>query len=568
MTRVPPAAGLLVAACVATLTVGCTGEIGSPSGRSPARPASPATPTTTARPAPRPGSPPDLAQAGPGPLGLRRLSNEELVNTLGDLLGLAEPQRAALAADLPPESIGDSGFLAPGLVGADDARRIGEKARQAAAFLPAAGLGGCAAGTGEEACVRRFLQGFAARAFRRAPEADELDDLAALHRELRRIGRAPDEATREVVAAILQGPQFLYHGQPGGAARAVRDGSGVRLTPHELASRLSYFLWRTMPDEALFEAAGSGRLASGDELERQARRLLADGRAQRTIEAFFLELLRVDEIDAVARDAKLGAFPPAVRERLAQEVRAFVADLLAGDGRLETLLTAPHTLVDETLAKHYGIAGVKGATWKKVVPEGERAGLLTLGGVMAVHATAEEGSPIKRGAFLRQKILCQPLPPQPPVVPQLPGPAAGRTIRERLAAHAAEPTCRVCHELLDPAGFAFSAFDALGRHRPLDPAGQPLDTSGHVTNLDGETRRFGSLGALARLLAASDEVRRCAVRQWARFALGREPTEGEAPALAEVYDAFSRAGFDLRALLVAIATSPAFRTRAAAPDEI
>ncbi len=500
-------------------------------------------------------------KVGAGPLPLRRLGNVEWVNTVVDLLGLPESQRAALANGMPSEEVGVTGFSLPGLFGVSEVMRLGEKARQALKAMPMAALPGCV-GTNETACARAFLTPFIGRAFRRPGTPSEIDELVALWPQLRPAHSTYVETLGDLVVAVLQTPQFLYHGLESTTQPPAR-GDVVPLSEHQLASRLSYFLLRTSPDEALRVAANEGRLTDLVELERQTRRMLGLPGAKDVAPDLYRQLLQIDDVAHVSKNEKtLGIFPSSLRDSMQAEVTSFVKDLWSGSGpvAMGQLLGASHSFVDESLAKHYGVSGISGAIARKATLPGDRAGLLTMGAVMTVTAGSTEPSPIKRGALIRQRFLCQQLPAQPAVVPSLPAAITGVTLRERLDQHKSDPVCKGCHELLEPGGYAFSAYDAVGRWRPLE-GDKMVDSSGTLVAVDNGNRSYGNLREFVSVLNGSPELQRCAVRQWFRYALGRPEGTGDEATLGALDAGFSKTGFDLRELQVAIVKSNSFTLR-------
>jgi len=327
-----------------------------------------------------------------------------------------------------------------------------------------------------------------------------------------------------------------------------------------LAARLSYFFLDTMPDEALFTAAEKGRLSSADQVAEQANRLMSDPRFRGTLLTFHQEWLQLDTLPGTEKDK--AAFPqwtPALRDALGEETRRFVEYVFTeGDRKLDTLLAAPFTFVDPTLAAHYGVAGVSG--WQRVdLPKDQRAGLLTEAGLMATLAHENRTSFILRGKMVREALFCTtPLLP-PADVPPEPMFDPKASAKARSEAHRKDPACASCHELFDPIGFAFEIYDAAGRYRTSDGAG-PIDsrvTLTHTAQLDGKVA--ASAVELARLLAGADEVRDCVARQWLRFGLGRDDAKEDEPSLAAAVKAFKAGGAQLPSLLVSIARSDAFR---------
>jgi len=529
-------------------------------------PPPPATPPSVAQPPPPPHDQEPIPTAvGPAPL--RRLSRVQYANTLRDLLGVEVGALTSLVDD----PWGPAGFEEGGVPAVHGLRGLMETAETVAAAavanLPA--LLPCDPATGEARCVRAFVAGFGRRAFRRPLAGAELDQLLSLYRQFRdQPGYGLSGALRVVLTAILQSPRFLYHwedGCPGGA----RD-RPVPLCPHALAARLSYFLWQSLPDQGLVAAAETGGLGRAEGLAREARRLLSDPRARDTIGWFHRQwldlgppepegsalpttrLYKVHDLDVAEQAALLRAM-----DRETWEFAAGV--LLAGDGRLETLLAAPFSFVDERLARFYGGPPPADRGFSRVALP-HRAGILTHGSFLWTYATQRESHPIKRGKVIFERVLCGDLPPPPAMIPA-PKPIAPTTsTRQRYAEHGNSACARGCHALIDPLGFALESFDAMGRYRAED-GGQPVDTSGVAELAREGSRPFADTAEFLQILSRSEDARRCLTRQWYRFALGRPETAAEEPALEQLHQTFARAGFDVRELLVAIAGSPSFRYR-------
>lgn len=390
------------------------------------------------------------------------------------------------------------------------------------------------------------------RAFRRAPTPEETDRYRAL--------LDGDDGERRFLAALLSSPHFLYRtelGEPAG------DGTW-RLTGPETASALAFFLWSSPPDDALLAAAEAGELATADGIERHARRLLEDPRARATVGVFAEQWLGVEPLPlAVRADPALDA---ATRDALLAATRRFVSDVVFdGPHDLRGLLVAEHTHVNEAIARLYGIDGIAGPALRAVpAPQGRAAGILGQGSVLATHAHADQSSPIRRGLFVRRRLLCQELPPAPPNAGGVPDVDPRATTRERFRQHTDDPFCNACHRYIDDVGFGFEGFDAIGRARATEN-GQPIDDRGDMNDVEGlgtATRApYHGLPALAAILADSHAARRCFVTQVRRFALGAgEESECAVEALTE---GFAADGDDIRELLIRVARDPAFTLRRA-----
>jgi hypothetical protein len=522
--------------------------------------ATPGQPGTSA-----PGAAGDPNAAGLRPL--RRLTRREYNNTVRDLLG----DTSRPADSFPEDSDETFLFRRAGLVAQQDAtvlRSAAETLGLAAARNPKPLLP-CDPAAGEPACARQFIETFGLHAFRRPLHADELDRLLALYDTGRTTMKlAFADAVGLLVEAMLQAPGFLYHREvaPGPAAR---EGAVLRLGPYEIASRLSYFLWGTMPDKDLFAAAAAGRLTTPAEIDAQARRMLMDAKARETVATFFAEWLKLDELKERPKNPKVyPEYNAALQDAMLAEVRTFVQSVVFdGDARWGTLLGATYSFVNQTLGPIYGMPQVKGATLARTeLPTAQRRGFLTQSGFLTLTGAADGSHPVKRGVEVYERFLCRALPPPPSDVPPAKPPTPGLTTRERFAEHALNECARGCHGLFDPIGFAFEHYDGIGRHRVVD-SGKPVDASGEL-NLDGQSRRFKDAIELSTLFAGSEDTRRCLATEWLRFALGRPETEADRASLEAAVGALTRSESNLRELLVAVATSRTFRYRSPAAGEV
>lgn len=507
-------------------------------------------------------------EPAPGASPIRRLSAWEYDNTILDLLG----DDSHPAAAFPQE--GGSGFDNNADVSAVtrlQAQKYLDASEGIAARAVAdlAGLLPCdpAAVADEHACVEQWVEGFGLRAWRRPLTAAELASMVALFDE----ARATEDLATSVsllLQAFLQSPHFLYRvelGIPGEQGTAA-----VRLGDYEMASRLSYFLWGSMPDATLLDAAASGGLSTTEDVEAQARRMLDDPKARRMVEHFHAQWLGTQRLATLEKDT--AAFPdwtPELSARQAQEAAAFVDHVFfAGEGTLEELLTANYTFVDAELAEHYGLPAPAGAGLQQTGAAGgiELSGILSLGGVLSAYALADGTDPIKRGLFVREHLLCQIPPPPPDVIPELPPVDPNATTRERFEQHRSDPVCATCHTLFDPIGFGFENYDAVGRWR-TEENGLPIDASGELTAAD-VAGTFVGVRELGSKLAGSEDVAECVSRQWFRFAYGRlESAELDACNMETLTTIFAESGHDMRELLVALTQTDAFMFRTAYADE-
>jgi hypothetical protein len=491
----------------------------------------------------------------PGRAPLRRLSRVEYDNTVRDLLGDTTQPALGFEPDV----------LADGFTNNADTQNVGTSLAQQ--YLVAAealavnatkdltGLVGCDPATGD-ACVRSFLARFGQRAWRRPLTGAELDVLDGVYTTA---AKSFDATTsiQTVLEALLTSPHFLYRVERGVPTAGA---SVVPLTSWEVASRLSYFLLGSMPDDALFAAAAADEFRTPAAVEAQARRLLAGtgGAVTDRIAQFFTEWLHLVNLASLQKDkTAFPAFTPTLGAAMLLETQSFVVrTIFAGPGDLGTLLTAPYTWVPAEVVPLYG-AGTPAADGKLMLDPNQRAGLLTQPSVLATFAKADSTDPVHRGKFVLEDILCGSVPPPPAnvnITPPVITP--NTTARQRFAQHDASAACAACHGLMDPIGLAFENYDGLGRWRDTE-GGEPIDASGMLRGTDVDGPFVGAV-ALARKLAASPQVAACVVKQLFRFGYGRYETPEDQPTLDHLAAAFQVSKQKIVELLVAATQVPAF----------
>jgi hypothetical protein len=413
------------------------------------------------------------------------------------------------------------------------------------------------------ACLQELVNSYGAKAFRRDLAADETSRLVDFVAS-QAAGGDVRGAVKQFFLYLFSSPHFLFRTELG-AEGAQAQGGGVALTGFEKASALSYFLTDGPPDATLSAAARSGGLDTRAEFEAQARRLVSKAESAPGLTRLLRESFRTDVVTGVQKDAT--AFPawtPALAADLALEAESFIRQVLWQEGgKLSTLLTADFSMLNGSLATFYGVPDTNPAFHKVTYRAGQRAGLLTQAGVMAVQAISEESTPVRRGLYVRELLLCQPVPDPPPTLNVvLPKPDGMNQWRERLAIHSKDPSCAACHAQMDAVGLAFENYDGIGRYRDKD-LGRPIDTSGVLTGLAAGDAPFKNAVELAPLLARAPEVKTCFVTRALRYAAGRSLDEPglDRCALDRLDKQFATSQGNLLDLAVAIATDETFTTR-------
>ncbi|NUQ78285.1 MAG: DUF1592 domain-containing protein [Polyangiaceae bacterium] len=500
----------------------------------------------------------------PGDAPIRRMTRAEYNNTVRDLLGDTSqpassfvPEEEALGFNNQATSLGVTQLLAEQMMNAAEA--VAQKATSdLASLMPYCSV----AAVGEDACAKLFIERFGRRAYRRPitpAEASRFFDLFAWGRDTYDFA----SGLGLVIQGMLQSPHFLYRVELGMPDPV--EGDVVPLTSYEMASRLSYLLWNSMPDDELFDAADAGKLATKEQIAAQVRRMLEHPRARQAVANFHSQWLKLTHIENVAKDSAVyPLYHDGLRSLWKKETEAFLEHVVFdGEGDVATLLAAPYSMMNAELATFYGIADPpSGEAFERVdLDPARRAGLLTHASLLAVNAKPNQSSPIHRGKFVREMLLCQTLPPPPNNIEiKPPEVKPGVTTRERFKEHANNPACSACHALMDPIGFGFENYDGIGLWRDKDQ-GLPVDASGNLyatKDIDGP---FSGAVELANELAASAEVRQCVATQWFRFGYGRAEGKADACAMHEIQEAFAASGNNIKELLVALTQTEAFLYR-------
>jgi hypothetical protein len=496
------------------------------------------------------------------PTPLRRLTRFEYANTVKDLLKV-DPTPAN---DIPADEVSngfdnDAGVLTVSSLHAEKYVLVSEAlAKSAVQNLSA--LTTCdTTAMGEDACALAFAKSFGRRAFRRPTTANDEQALLAAY-AAGKTGGSYAEGIEVMIRAALQSPDFIYRLEtttPTDTAAAL-----VPLSQFELATRLSFMIWSTGPDDALLDVAQSAGLATKEQVAAKAREMLSDPRARVGLGNFFNQWSGVTRLSIITKNTDLfPSFSESMRTAMEAELPAFMDYVLfTGDHTLHTLLTKPVAFVSGPLGQVYGLTNAPTGTTPTMVdlPDAQgRSGLLTQAGFLSVQGHPDQTSPVLRGKFVRAMMLCDPPPPPPDNVNiSLPTIDQGATARERFSAHATGG-CQGCHSHMDPIGFAFENFDALGQYRTMDN-GQAIDATGEIIDpIDpalGGT--FNGVRELGEKLAASSQVTDCMATQMFRFATGRLEAAPDTCSLDGVKSTFSATGGDLIELVVALTQTDDF----------
>jgi hypothetical protein len=507
----------------------------------------------------------DCSKVAPGAAEARLLTRLQYDNTVRDLLG----DTSAPAQSFPAEN------TMLGFGNNADAHRasllLAEEQLAAAEGVAARAVGRgldsmlpCEAGDRSEACASSFIGDFGKRAYRRPLTAEEIQPFVELFRAAS-TAWGFDKGIELVIQTFLQSPQLLYRTESLADSNAGRVGDGaVLLDSYQVASRLSYFLWNTMPDGELFALADAGQLIDAETVRAQAERMLDDERARETVADFHQQWLGMAQFPGLTRVVPGTDVTNSLNASWADSLAQFVQNVFWDEGgNVTSLLSSPTVFVDAPLAALYGVE--PGSSRDE-----NRAGILTQPGLMSLLAHAEQSAPVQRGKFVREQLLCHQLPPPPPDVDTTPpDPDVNATTRERFRQHSADARCASCHRLLDNVGFGFEAFDHLGRFR-TEENGIPIDATGLVvdTGDPGLEGAFDGALELTGRLASSPQVEACLATQWFRYTMGRAEQQADGCSLEQVKAQFASAGGDFRELLVSLATTDAFRFRPVAEQDL
>jgi hypothetical protein len=413
-----------------------------------------------------------------------------------------------------------------------------------------------------KATARKVLERFASRAYRRPVTTGELDRILKL---VDLAGKQNDTFERGIqvaVQAVLASPHFLFRVELDGDARSAE---AYPVTDWQLASRLSYFLWSSMPDEELFEHARKGTLRKDGNLEAQVKRMIMDGKSRGLLKTFSALWLGSRAMKEVSPDpTRFPKFDEDLRQAMRTETERFFDEVMRKDLSVLTFIDSDFTFLNEKLAKHYGIDGVKGKDFRRVELDGdERGGLLTQGTVLTVTSNPTRTSPVKRGRWILEQILGAPPPPPPPGQDVLKeeGAALSGTLRQRMEQHRRDPNCSVCHAKMDALGFALENYDATGRWRDKD-GDQPIDPE---AELPGGKKVHGARELKAVLIEEKDAFVRCLAEKMLTFALGRGLEYTDRTAVDGICRALEDGNYRFGALVLAVVRSEPFLERRGEP---
>ncbi len=412
------------------------------------------------------------------------------------------------------------------------------------------------AGARARACAEQILASLAPRAWRRPLVPGDLEGLMALYDQITAAGDPPEWGLEIAIRALLTSPHFLFH------VEEITE-PGAPVSPANLANRLSYLLWSSMPDDPLFALATDGTLTDPKVLAEQVRRMLRDPRAEALTADFAGQWLYIRAVDDAFPDPwYFPEFTPGLQASMKGEMESFFSSFVGTDRSLRELLVSEWGYIDNNLATFYGIETAPRADFFSYNLENVgRGGWLRQAGLLTALANPTRSNPVRRGVWVLGHLLCDEPDPPPPGVEGLDTQeVAATTLRERLEAHRESPACAACHNDIDPIGLSFEHYDGIGSWRDLDE-GQPVDATGELP--DGTT--FDGIGELAPILADDPRFSRCIVDRAFTYALGREPADDEEGILYDIHRDFVAGGMTMDALMIGLVTSPTFLTAGGAP---
>ena len=511
-----------------------------------------------------------VAATDPGRVTLHRLNRVEYNNTVRDLLETTQQPANDFPADdrgYGFDNIADVLALSPVQIELYQraAELLVDEAMRAGAARDR--IVTCDLATGGDACADMILRKVARRAWRRPVTDDEVRRLMGFVSSAKMEGDNTEVGVRLGLQSILLSPHFIFRVEIDPAPTSLAPRA---LTSHEMASRLSYFIWSSMPDDQLFAAADAGTLGDKAAVMAQVSRMLASPKADALVDNFAGQWLHIRAIGD--HDADAMAFPlfdEPLRDAMRMETNLMFREALSGALPVDQLLTADFSFVNDRLAKHYGLPAVGGTQHKRVSLAGtpERRGILTGGTILTVTSYPTRTSPVVRGRWVLDELLCTPPQPPPPGVEGLKdeGMTPTGSLRDRLEQHRTDPTCASCHSLMDPIGFGLENYDGIGIHRTTE-SGFPVDASGEI---DG--KMFNGAVELARILSADPRFVRCLTEKMYVYALGRgvedQPGHMDMQTIDGITERFATGGYKLKSLLEEITLAETFRKRRGEPAQ-
>jgi hypothetical protein len=492
------------------------------------------------------------AKAGDHVMGVAFLDEESLAE------GMLKPAVSELLLKDWNQATGDPGVGSISISGPYDSKGAGETASRRRIFVcrPAAG----ARPEEEDACAHKILSTLARRAYRRPVTEEDVQTLFVFFKDGRK-QRGFDAGIETALRRMLVSPAFLFRAERDPANAAA--GASHRVSDLELASRLSYFLWSSMPDDELLQTAEAGKLRDAEVLQQQVRRMLADTRSKALVDNFVGQWLNLRSISTVTPDPQIFyEFDDSLRAAFKKETELFFEALLREDRSVVDTLNADFTFVNERLARHYGIPNIYGGSFRRVTLKDEaRMGLLGKGSVLTVTSLPNRTSPVARGKWMLENILGTPPPPPPPNVPALQEDRTSLklTMRQRMEKHRANPVCASCHSRMDPLGFSLDNFDAIGRWRTTETeASVPIDVSGQLP--DG-TKFQGPVELRNIVLRSPEQFVTTVAEKLLTYALGRGVEYYDQPAIRGILRAADPSNYRWSELILGIVQSTPFQMR-------
>ena len=480
---------------------------------------------------------------------VRRLTPTEYGNTVRDLLRISDLPTERLLVDSGPTGFeGDALGYSTSQLHAE--RFLEVSAEAAAAFSLTEILGECSPASRE--CVETFITEFGRKVFRRPLTPEERDEFLAFHSDLSP-DFGPEEKLRLLVQTFLMAPEFLYRAEFGS------PGDPLRPSGYEVATRLAFLIWASGPNERLLRLAEEGALSTPEQLSQEAERMLADEKSKRRVQDFFRQYLDLDAVAGLEKDATVAPDFAGLRGDMQEEVVNLVDYVFfSSTGTLKELLTANYAFLSNELAATLGLPAQETPESPLTLEGTGRKGVLTTSAFLARHADGRRSSPVHRGLFVRERLLCQTIPPPPDEVDiRVPDLEESMTNREQYALITQSDYCMGCHEMINPLGFAFEHFDAAGRYQDTEN-GKPIDSSGTLIGTD-QDGPFRDAVELAEKLGRSQSVQNCFARTWFRYAYGRmENSRDDQCVLNWLETEFRASGGSLPELIGKLVATPVF----------